>query len=97
LDLDRYNHAFSSPYCYEITPKGVDKASGIRYLADLLHCDTRQILSFGDMENDLPMLLNSTGVIMENASDQLKKLIPLRTGSVDQEGIYAFLKKNHLI
>ncbi|MBQ6478297.1 MAG: HAD family phosphatase [Erysipelotrichaceae bacterium] len=97
LDLDRYNHVFSSPYCYEITPKGVDKAAGIRKLADVLNCDPKQILSFGDMENDLPMLLNSTGVIMDNASESLKERIPLHTGSVDKEGIYTFLVQNHLI
>ena len=97
LDLERFNHAFSSPYCYEITPKGIDKSAGIRYLAKLLKCDTRQILSFGDMENDLPMLLNSTGVIMDNAAEKLKNMIPLHTGAVDKEGIYAFLHQNHLI
>ncbi|MBO4918552.1 MAG: HAD family phosphatase [Erysipelotrichaceae bacterium] len=97
LDLNRYNHAFSSPYCYEITPKGVDKAAGIRYLAEILNCETRQILSFGDMENDMPMLLNSTGVIMDNAAEKLKEMIPLHTGSVEKEGIYTFLSQNHLI
>ena len=97
LDLDRFSHAFSSPYCYEITPKGVDKAEGIRHLAKLLKCDMKQILSFGDMENDLPMLQCSTGVVMDNASEKLKELIPLHTGRVDKEGIYTFLHQNHLI
>lgn len=95
--LSKFNYAYSSPNCLEIAPKGVSKAKGVEKLAELLNCDKKQILSFGDMANDMPMLLNSTGVIMDNASDELKAQVELHTSRVDELGVYDFLHKNGLI
>ena len=83
--------------CFEITLKGVTKAKSIEYLSQLLDCEKKQILSFGDMENDMEMLKESTGVIMDNADESLKKQIPFHTSRVDELGIYEFLANNHLI
>ena len=96
-ELSDFNYAFSSNNCLEFIPKDVSKAKCIDKLCELLNCDHSQILSFGDMPNDMPMLLNSTGVIMGNASDDLKAKINLHTSRVDEEGIYKFLSKNGLI
>ena len=49
------------------------------------------------MENDLPMLLNSTGVVMDNASDDIKSQVKLHTSAVDEYGVYEFLHENGLI
>jgi len=96
-DLSNYNSFFSSKICYEIAPKGISKAKSCELLAKEINCDMKQILSFGDMENDLDMLLATTGVAMANASDNIKKQIPLMTGHVEKEGIYLFLHENSLI
>ena len=92
-----YSAAYSSPMCYEIAPKGVNKAKSIERLASILGCNNNQILSFGDMPNDLPMLENSTGVVMDNASDEMKAKIKLHTSAVDKMGVYEFLNNNKLI
>lgn len=97
VDLSRVNGFFSSPYCFEIAPKGVSKATSCEYLCKLLNCNMNQILSFGDNDNDMPMLLATTGVIMENARDELKAQISLHTDRVDGLGIYDFLSRNGLI
>lgn len=97
VDLSNFSAFYSSPYCFEIAPKGVSKATSCEVLAQMLDCDLKQILSFGDMENDMPMLECSSGVIMDNARDELKARIPLHTAAVDKEGIYDFLSKNGLI
>ena len=97
VDLSDFSCFYSSPYCFEIAPKGVSKAKSCEKLAELLNCHMDQILSFGDMENDMPMLLCTTGVIMDNASDELKAQIPLHTSAVDKLGVYDFLSKNGLI
>jgi len=97
IDLSEYSYAYSSPMCLEIAPKGVSKAKSIELLADILKCDKKQILSFGDMENDLSMLLNSTGVVMDNANDEMKSKIALHTSAVDKLGVYEFLHNNNLI
>ena len=96
-DLANYNCFYSSPYLLEVVPKGISKAITCDILSEILNCDKSAILSFGDGDNDMPMLLNSTGVLMANASDELKKQINLVTGDVHDEGIYKFLKENGLI
>ena len=97
IDLSKYSYAYSSPMCFEIAPKGVNKAKSIECLSKKLNCKNEQILSFGDMENDLPMLLNSTGVVMDNAKPELKEKIKLHTSAVDKMGVYEFLHNNGLI
>ena len=97
IDLSDYSAFYSSPMCFEIVPKGVNKAKSIDRLAEILKCDNSQILSFGDMENDLPMLLNSTGVAMGNAKDEIKAQVKLHTSAVDEMGVYQFLYENGLI
>ena len=97
IDLSDFNTFFSSEICFEIAPKGVSKKLSCETLAKILDIDLKQILSFGDNDNDLSMLQITTGVIMDNAQDRLKKLIPLHTDSVTDKGIYTFLKNNDLI
>lgn len=97
LDLSRFNAAYSSPYCLEIVPRDVSKAYACDILSKILGIDNSQILAFGDESNDIDMLKNCTGVIMGNARQEFLDMIPLHTASVDSEGIYAFLKENHLI
>ncbi|MDO4197687.1 MAG: HAD family hydrolase [Erysipelotrichaceae bacterium] len=84
LNLQGYSYAYSSPYCLEFVPDGVSKAKAVEKLSEILECDAKQILSFGDNDNDMPMLLSSTGVIMGNAKESLKEMIPLHTSSVDE-------------
>ncbi|MBQ2233176.1 MAG: HAD family phosphatase [Erysipelotrichaceae bacterium] len=97
VDLSNYNAFYSSPNCFEIAPKGVSKASSCEYLAKELGCSMKQILTFGDNDNDMDMLKATSGVIMDNAREELKAQIPLHTGRVDEGGIYEFLSQNGLI
>ena len=97
LDLGKYTYAYSSPLCLEFVPKGVNKAKAVEKLCSILKCDKKQILSFGDNDNDLPMLLNSTGVAMGNAKQKVLDQIELRTSRVDEMGVYDFLSRNELI
>lgn len=97
IDLSSFSSFYSSPYCFEIAPKGITKAKSCEELASILGCTMDQILSFGDMENDMPMLMATTGVIMDNASDKLKAKIALHTSRVDEMGVYDFLSRNGLI
>ena len=97
IDLSGFSCFYSSPYCFEIAPKGISKAKSCEELASILNCDLHQIISFGDMENDMPMLKVTTGVIMDNAADELKAQIPLHTSRVDEMGVYDFLSRNSMI
>lgn len=52
----------------EVVPAGITKATGIEELLTPLGIDVEQVVAFGDMPNDLPMLLRvGHGVAMGNA------------------------------
>ena len=52
----------------EVNAKGADKGSALLWLADYLGIDREETMSFGDGENDIPMIQAAgIGVAMENA------------------------------
>lgn len=72
----------------EITAAGVTKASALAWLCDRLGVDAREVIAFGDMTNDLPMLSwAGHGVAMGNGHESLMeaptRLLPalIRTAS----------------
>lgn len=78
---------------YEVMPKGYSKASGIQYMAEKLGIPMEQTVAIGDSNNDLPMLRGAhIGIVMGNASDELKKLADYVTTDVDEDGIANALK-----
>ena len=65
------------------------KAEGIRAIMDHYGADYRDVIVFGDSENDLSMFTDEwTKVAMGNAVPELKKRADLITTGVDQDGIY---------
>lgn len=77
--------------CFEVRANGVDKASAIKrimqkYVFDCTYC-------FGDGTNDIDMLkLADVGVAMGNACEELKEVADVVIGSVNEDGIYTYLK-----
>ena len=64
----------------EIAPKGIDKAYGIRLIAERLGLPKEQLVGFGDSGNDEAMLRAvGTGVIMPHAPEALEPYAALRT------------------
>ena len=96
-DLSRFCAEYSTKNCFEIQSFGVNKGKAMDELAKTLGCDNKNILSFGDMANDLSMLINSTGVAMGNATEDVKAAVKLRTDDVKNKGVYQFLHDNELI
>ena len=59
----------------ELAPKGVNKAYGLKFLSQTLAIDQKDIIAFGDEHNDAEMIdYAGWGVVMQNGTDQLKKL-----------------------
>jgi len=76
----------------EMMPKGVDKASGLRRLAQMLGIPMCRVMAFGDYDNDAEMLKSAgLGVAVENASENAKKAADLVIDSVDKDGPAKFL------
>lgn len=62
----------------EFMPPGVDKGYAVRQLCRQLNIDPEQVMAFGDMTNDIPMLRAAgVAVAMENGEDSVKAVAQL--------------------
>lgn len=79
-----------SKIAVDISPQGIDKASGIRFLSEETGIDTSEILGIGDSRGDFPML-KLVGWIgcPHNASDECKNLIKAKRGGYVSTKEYA--------
>ena len=88
----------SSPILLEIMAKNITKATAIEKLCELKNISIEKTIAFGDNYNDFEMLTTvKQGFLMDNAPDELKKLIKLHTDSNDNDGIYKALKELSLL
>lgn len=72
----------------EISMAGVDKASALVSLAAERGIGAEDVLAFGDMPNDLPMLLwSGHRFAVANAHPDVLQAIPGRTGSNNDDGV----------
>lgn len=77
--------------CFEIRANEVDKASAVQHVMKNHHFNTTYC--FGDGTNDIEMLKQAdVGVAMGNACLALKEIADVVIGSVDEDGIYTYLK-----
>jgi len=78
----------------EVMPKGVTKEVGIRKLADSMGIPLREIMAFGDFNNDVEILAAvGLGLAVENASSRAKTAADLVIGSVEEHGPAKFLQE----
>lgn len=78
---------------FELMPKGIDKATGLRFMEEQLGVPYEDIIVFGDSENDLEMLRYAkTSVIMNHAPAELSPYADLRTDS-DENGVAEGIEK----
>ena len=77
----------------EVVQKGVNKAYGLKRVADFYHIPTSHIMAFGDQHNDLTMIAYAGhGVAMANAIEPLKAIANDVTGfSNDEDGLAKYL------
>jgi hydroxymethylpyrimidine pyrophosphatase-like HAD family hydrolase len=76
----------------ELTGVGVNKASALARLAAAAGVGAAQVLAFGDMPNDLPMLTwAGTGVATANAHPDVLAAVDHVTGDCDEDGVADFL------
>jgi Cof subfamily protein (haloacid dehalogenase superfamily) len=78
----------------EIVKSGLNKAVGIKKVADYYGIPKRRIIAFGDEDNDLEMLeYAGCGVAMGNAISTLKSIANETTLSNEEDGIAIFLEE----
>ena len=78
----------------ELSVPGVTKASGLAEVAELVGVGAQDVVAFGDMPNDVPMLAwAGLGVAMANAHSAAIAAADERTTSNAQDGVAAVLKR----
>ncbi|PZM98049.1 MAG: haloacid dehalogenase [Actinobacteria bacterium] len=77
----------------EITPPGVDKATGLVVVAEMLGVDPADVLVFGDMPNDLPMFewAGWRRVAVSNAHPVVRSAADELTLRNDDDGVAVYL------
>lgn len=86
------------PEFTDLTRSGVDKALGMRDMANYMHIDISQTMAFGDGGNDIAILRAAgIGVAMGNSADNVKAAADYVTTSVDDDGIANALRHHRVI
>jgi Cof subfamily protein (haloacid dehalogenase superfamily) len=78
----------------EIAAAGVTKAYALSALCDEIGIDTTEVLAFGDMPNDIPMLKwAGYGVAVENAHPDVAAVADEVTAANDHDGVAVVLER----
>lgn len=84
----------TAAFYLEVIPKVINKGQGIRDICKVLNISPAEVISFGDAENDIPMLRAAgMGVAMGNAAEAVKLAADMVTLSNNDDGIAAALEK----
>ncbi|QLL10529.1 HAD family hydrolase [Mycobacterium vicinigordonae] len=78
----------------EIVPRGISKATGLREVARPLGIEIGDAITFGDMPNDIPMLLEAgLGVAMGNAHPEARAAADEVTAPNSDDGVARVLER----
>lgn len=91
---DRVDIFFSGNDVLEIVPKGLNKGVSVIEFSKLLNIKPKEIMTFGDAENDVPALENGVGVALGDKILFDKHHISYKSLKIDDDGLYLFLKNN---
>jgi len=84
----------SIPHYLEIVDKEASKGHALDIVGELLDIDFRNMVAFGDGENDLAMLTKAGfAVAMGNAHPRVKEVANLVTSNNDQDGVLEAVRK----
>lgn len=84
----------TAAFYLEVIPKQINKGQGILDICKVLKIEPSEVISFGDAQNDIPMLQTAgMGVAMGNAAEDVKAAADLVTLSNNEDGIAAALEK----
>jgi 5-amino-6-(5-phospho-D-ribitylamino)uracil phosphatase len=78
----------------EIVKSGINKAVGVKKVADYYQIPPERIIAFGDEDNDLEMIeFAGYGIAMGNAIPQLKNIAKDVTKSNEEDGVALYLEQ----
>lgn len=78
----------------EVVPRGISKASGVDAVARPLGITAEDVVAFGDMPDDIPMLKwAGLGVAMGNANPEVKEIANEVTAPNEDDGLARVLER----
>lgn len=84
----------TAAFYLEVIPRCINKGQGIEDICRTVGISPAEVISFGDAENDIPMLRAAgMGVAMGNAAENVKAAADMVTLSNNEDGIAAALEK----
>lgn len=87
-DIKLFDVAKSDTHYIDVNIKGINKAKGVKDLAQYLNIDLSEVISIGDNENDIDMVKTAgLGVAMANSCEELLKVCDAVTLSNDECGV----------
>lgn len=90
--------SYAYPNAFEAIDKKAGKADGLNYVVDYYGIDWDEVMTFGDANNDIPMLQKAgIGVAMGNGRDDAKASADFVTKPIDEGGVVFALKHYGLI
>ena len=94
---DDFSFVRSSPWYYELLPKGATKGAGLLKLADILGIKHENTIGMGDNENDLSLVQDAgLGIAVANAAEIVKRsadMITVDNNSHAVRAVVEYLKK----
>lgn len=89
------HRSWGAPYhVIEIVKAGINKAVGVKKVADYYNIPRERVIAFGDEDNDLEMIeYAGYGVAMGNAIEPLKEIAKDVTKTNEEDGIAEYLEK----
>jgi Cof subfamily protein (haloacid dehalogenase superfamily) len=95
-ELVEVTHSSTADTLLEMSAGGVSKGSTLAVLCDSLGITSREVLAFGDMPNDLPMLRwAGRSVAVSNAHPDVLMAAGEVTASCDEDGVAQVLERLH--
>ncbi|HTX09915.1 MAG TPA: HAD family hydrolase [Solirubrobacteraceae bacterium] len=92
--LAEISHSSTNDTLIEISAIGVSKASGLARLCQRLEIERQDVIAFGDMPNDLPMLTwAGRAVAVANAHPQVIAAADEITAANDESGVAIVLER----
>ncbi|MED1674036.1 Cof-type HAD-IIB family hydrolase [Pallidibacillus thermolactis] len=89
------HRSWASPFhVIEIVKAGINKAVGVKKVAEYYNIPQERVIAFGDEDNDLEMIEYAHyGVAMGNAIEPLKEVAKDITKTNEEDGIAEYLEK----
>lgn len=93
IDLGSFNVTHSAS-AVDITPVGIDKASGVQFLSSYIKVDFKDMIGVGDTKGDLPFLqLVGKSAAPANATEDVKKVVDFIAPSDEAYGALEIINK----